>query len=118
MQAELIMSSVDLLETMVASGGQRRYVKSQYFTDICALFMQTAEEGASTVVYLASSSKVEGVSGGYYKDSRPTEPSSRAEDPSTVASRLWAVSQELTLAPDFETSQSVPTRTAMWLMPT
>jgi hypothetical protein len=92
-------------------------VQSQNFTEVCALFMQTAEEGASTVVHLAFSSKVEGVSGGYYKDSRPTEPSSRAEDPS-VASRLWAVSQELTLAPDFETSQSVPTRTAMWLMPT
>jgi NAD(P)-dependent dehydrogenase (short-subunit alcohol dehydrogenase family) len=53
------------------------------------------EEGARTVVYLASSPEVAGVSGGYFVKERPAEssPASRAEE---AARRLWQISLELT----------------------
>ncbi len=57
--------------------------------------LQTPEEGASTAVFLASAPEMEGVTGGYYEDSRRKSPSARAVD-SRLAYELWRVSEELT----------------------
>ncbi len=54
----------------------------------------TPEEGAQTPLYLASSPEVVGVSGRYFDDCEPREPSVEARD-GKVASRLWAVSRRL-----------------------
>lgn len=58
-------------------------------------FLRTPAEGARELVYLALSPEVAGVSGGYFANRRPREPSPRATDPE-VAKRLWEVSEELT----------------------
>lgn len=55
----------------------------------------TPEEGARTSVYVATAPGLEGVTGQYFDDCRPQEPSKEARD-ETVAARLWAVSEELT----------------------
>ena len=54
----------------------------------------TAERGAATTTYLASSPEVEGQSGGYYVNRHPRVPSSHARD-RDAASRLWQMSAEL-----------------------
>ncbi len=58
-------------------------------------FFLTPAQGADTLVWLASSPKMEGVSGGYYVKRRPARSSARSHDPE-VAARLWQVSAELT----------------------
>lgn len=58
-------------------------------------WLKTPEQGAETSVYLASSPRVEGVSGYYFRDCRAIEPSRQAQD-DAVARRLWEVSEELT----------------------
>lgn len=60
-----------------------------------ATFFLTAEEGARTSVYLASSPEVEGVSGQYFIKCRRRTPSRAARD-EQLAERLWQVSEELT----------------------
>jgi NAD(P)-dependent dehydrogenase (short-subunit alcohol dehydrogenase family) len=52
------------------------------------------EQGAETIVYLASAPEVAGVSGGYYSKSRLTQPSAAAQD-DDAARRLWAESARL-----------------------
>jgi len=59
------------------------------------LFFLTAEQGARTSVYLASSPEVEGVSGQYFIKCRPKKPSWDARD-EQLAERLWQVSEQLT----------------------
>src|SRR5258708_2930551 len=51
--------------------------------------------GAQTLVYLASSPEVAGVTGGYFVKCRPARPSALARD-DQAAARLWALSEELT----------------------
>jgi NAD(P)-dependent dehydrogenase (short-subunit alcohol dehydrogenase family) len=58
-------------------------------------FMRTPEQGARTVVYLASSPEVAGVTGGYFKDERPARVSPKALD-DDAARRLWEISEQLT----------------------
>ena len=59
------------------------------------VFGLDAEEGARTIVYLASSPDVAGVSGGYFVNERPATPSAAARD-EAAAKRLWQVSLERT----------------------
>jgi NAD(P)-dependent dehydrogenase (short-subunit alcohol dehydrogenase family) len=59
-----------------------------------ALFMLTPVQGADRVVYLATSSEVEGRSGGYYEKNRRVDPSSTARD-QTLARRFWEASAKL-----------------------
>ncbi|NDJ77543.1 MAG: SDR family oxidoreductase [Chloroflexi bacterium] len=54
----------------------------------------TPEDGAETMLYLATSPEVEGVTGRYYVDSREREPVAAAQD-MDVARRLWDVSAEM-----------------------
>jgi hypothetical protein len=52
------------------------------------MFARSPEPGANTIVYLASSPDVAGVSGGYFYDRRQTESSQAARD-GAAAQRLW-----------------------------
>jgi retinol dehydrogenase 14 len=58
-------------------------------------FMRTPEQGADTLIYLASSPEVEGVSGRYFGDRKVI---SSFEEPHDVSAqkRLWEASEELT----------------------
>ncbi len=58
-------------------------------------FMRTPEQGADTVIWLATSLDVEGVSGRYYADRKPIEPKKIANDPE-ARRRLWEESERLT----------------------
>ncbi|HEV2147271.1 MAG TPA: SDR family oxidoreductase [Longimicrobiaceae bacterium] len=58
-------------------------------------FLRTPEQGARTVVHLASSPGVEGVSGRYFQDEREVQPAPAALD-DEAARRLWRSSAELT----------------------
>jgi NAD(P)-dependent dehydrogenase (short-subunit alcohol dehydrogenase family) len=58
-------------------------------------FFQSPAQGARTVVYLASSPEVDGLTGGYYVSCRRREPSAAARNDSS-ARRLWDISAELT----------------------
>lgn len=55
------------------------------------LFALSPEEGAKTMVYLASSAEVAGRSGGYYDRCAPAEPSAAAQS-DVDARRLWELS--------------------------
>jgi len=50
--------------------------------------------GARTPVYLASSPEVAGVTGGYFVNCKPAEPSALAKD-TRAAARLWTLSEDL-----------------------
>jgi len=58
------------------------------------LFAISPEEGARTIVYLASSPGVEGVSGTYFAKCRPVTPS-RAARNDADAKRLWEISEAI-----------------------
>lgn len=58
-------------------------------------FAISPERGAETVLYLASSPEVQGVSGQYFESKRAKRSSPRSYD-TTVAHRLWQVSERLT----------------------
>jgi NAD(P)-dependent dehydrogenase (short-subunit alcohol dehydrogenase family) len=57
-------------------------------------FMLTPEQGAETLVWLALSKEVEGVSGAYFTRRAVVEPSRAARD-DEAARRLWEISAEL-----------------------
>lgn len=58
-------------------------------------FMRTPEQGADTLVWLASSPEVEGMTGRYFSDRKPIEPKEIANDPE-ARRRLWEESERLT----------------------
>jgi NAD(P)-dependent dehydrogenase (short-subunit alcohol dehydrogenase family) len=57
-------------------------------------FALSPEEGARTIIYLASSPEVEGKTGGYYVKCRPASPSAAAQNDAD-AKRLWDVSAKI-----------------------
>ncbi len=58
-------------------------------------FMRTPEQGADTLIWLASSPEVEGVSGKYFSDREEIEAQEIANDPEARRT-LWEMSEELT----------------------
>lgn len=54
-------------------------------------FMASPEQGAQTAIYLATSARVEGVTGEYFIGQNPARSSQESRDPE-VARRLWQVS--------------------------
>ncbi len=58
-------------------------------------FARTPEQGADTVLYLACSPEVEGITGRYFMDRRERRSSRRSYD-TEAAERLWRVSEQLT----------------------
>lgn len=59
-----------------------------------SVFAVSPEKGAETIVYLAASPEVAGVSGGYFAKCRPAAPTEAARD-DTAARRLWEESARL-----------------------
>ncbi len=55
---------------------------------------KTVEEGAATTCYVATNSELAGVSGYYFSDCNPQEPTVLMQD-TEMASRLWEVSENL-----------------------
>jgi NAD(P)-dependent dehydrogenase (short-subunit alcohol dehydrogenase family) len=85
-----------LVRTGFASNNGWRGQTWQFFARWLAI---SPEEGARTVVYLAASPEVAGVSGKYFVKERAV-PSSPASYDEAAAKRLWQVSEEQTgLAP-------------------
>jgi NAD(P)-dependent dehydrogenase (short-subunit alcohol dehydrogenase family) len=64
-------------------------------TRLASLFMRSPEKGAETVVYLASSPEVEGVTGKYFYDLKERRSSHESRD-ERLASELWDLSLKLT----------------------
>jgi retinol dehydrogenase 14 len=58
-------------------------------------FMRSPEQGADTLVWLASSPEVEGISGRYFSDRKEIEAKKMAYD-RAARRRLWEISEELT----------------------
>jgi retinol dehydrogenase 14 len=56
--------------------------------------MKTPQQGAATSIYLASSPKVEGVTGTYFANRKP-QTSNKASYDHDAATRLWQVSAAL-----------------------
>lgn len=61
---------------------------------LAAPFMRTPEKGAETLVYLATSPEVEGVTGKYFKDAKQSQSSPAARDVE-AARKLWDASERL-----------------------
>jgi hypothetical protein len=57
--------------------------------------MRSPEQGADTLIYLASSPEVEGMTGKYLADRKVKAASDAAYD-ETTRKRLWEASEELT----------------------
>lgn len=64
-------------------------------TRILKPFFQTAEQGAATSIYLATSKEVEGITGKYFYRKKPISSSKRSYD-KDLADRLWTLSEEMT----------------------
>lgn len=58
-------------------------------------FLKTPEQGAQTIIYLVSSSEVEGVTGKYYANCKEKTSNKESYD-LNVARRLWEVSERMT----------------------
>ncbi len=79
----------------VATGlGQRAGGVFAVMVRVSMLFGGRPENGAATIVHLASAPEVAAVSGGYFIDGRPAEPSAAAQDEAT-AKRLWHESERI-----------------------
>jgi NAD(P)-dependent dehydrogenase (short-subunit alcohol dehydrogenase family) len=65
----------------------------------------TPQQGAATVVQLAASPSLEGVTGQYFENQVPVKPSLVAQD-QTTARRLWTVSTKLVGTEPFSTDHA------------
>ncbi len=63
-------------------------------TFIGKLFLKTPEQGAATICYVATSPDLKNVTGLYFVDCNPAEPSAHMKD-DALAARLWQVSEDL-----------------------
>ncbi len=68
---------------------------AKFFMFLLRPFQISADKGAETQVYLASSPEVEGVTGKYYENKKPKESSPISYDREAQA-RLWEISAEIT----------------------
>jgi NAD(P)-dependent dehydrogenase (short-subunit alcohol dehydrogenase family) len=68
---------------------------AQFIMSVGKLFLKTPEQGAQTIIYLASSAKVEGVSGKYYANCMEATSNQESHDPE-IARRLWEVGERMT----------------------
>ena len=66
-----------------------------FFFKLATIFAVSPEKGAETVIHLASSPEVSGVTGKYFEDKKEVRSSDESYDVET-ARRLWQVSEELT----------------------
>jgi NAD(P)-dependent dehydrogenase (short-subunit alcohol dehydrogenase family) len=68
---------------------------AQFIMKAGRLFLKTPEQGAQTTIYLASSDKVESVTGKYYANCKEKTSNKESYD-LNVARRLWDVSERMT----------------------
>lgn len=73
-------------------GGNGSY--GWFMRRMAGLFAMSPERGAETLIYLASSQEVEGVSGKYFVKCQPVESSPASHDPGAMR-KLWQLSEEL-----------------------
>jgi NAD(P)-dependent dehydrogenase (short-subunit alcohol dehydrogenase family) len=71
------------------------------------IFYKSPDQGARGPLYLAASPELDGVSGEYFSETEPVNPSPQAFDEKTAA-RLWRISQELTRLVDPEEGPEEP----------
>jgi NAD(P)-dependent dehydrogenase (short-subunit alcohol dehydrogenase family) len=64
------------------------------FVRLAKLFAGTAEHGAETLVYLASSPEIAAVSGGFFQNCQPGKQTADAQD-DALAQSLWAASERI-----------------------
>jgi NAD(P)-dependent dehydrogenase (short-subunit alcohol dehydrogenase family) len=69
-------------------------ILGRLFKAFINLTAMSAEEGAQTTLYLATSPEVADISGQYFYKSKPKQPSAAAQD-KELARRLWQVSEQL-----------------------
>ncbi len=84
--------------TRTAFGTEDQSMTLRTMTVMLRPWARSPERGADTVIYLASSPEVEGITGAYFADRRPRRSSKASQDRAT-ASRLWQASAELTGVP-------------------
>ena len=70
-----------------------------FFIRIAQRFALSPEQGAETLVYLASSPEVDRVTGGYFYKCRPVKPAREAQD-DALAQRLWAETARISQVED------------------
>ncbi len=76
----------------VATGfGQNTHGALKLLMKLARPFLITAEQGAATSIYLASSPDIEGVSGRYFAKCKPVRSSAASHD-EALQERLWALS--------------------------
>jgi NAD(P)-dependent dehydrogenase (short-subunit alcohol dehydrogenase family) len=75
-------------------GSTMSSIPAFFINIISRLFAMSPEKGAETIVYLASSPEVEGVTGKYFVEKKATRSSKESYD-EAVAKRLWEVSEQL-----------------------
>ena len=87
--------TVNCLHPGVILGDFLRHIWFSYLiVFFIGLICKTEEQGAQTTIHLAVSQEVEGVSGLYFADCKPKEPSKEAQDDG-AAKKLWEVSADL-----------------------
>ena len=64
------------------------------FSSLFGWTMRSSEKGAETVIYLASSPEVEGITGKYFKDKKAVPSSKLSMDPE-ISRHLWEASESL-----------------------
>jgi NAD(P)-dependent dehydrogenase (short-subunit alcohol dehydrogenase family) len=64
------------------------------FLRLIAPFMRTPEKGADTIIWLASSPEIEGITGKYFVDRKERATNPESYD-TTIAARLWEVSERM-----------------------
>ena len=75
--------------------GQNNRGAMAFFFRTFKPFMRSPEQGADTLIWLASSPEVGGISGKYFSDRKEIEAKDIAYDPD-VRRRLWEISEDLT----------------------
>src|SRR5215510_5292877 len=61
---------------------------------LATMFMRTPEKGADTIIWLASSPEVEGITGRYFIDRQERSSNPESYD-AAIAARLWEVSEQM-----------------------
>jgi NAD(P)-dependent dehydrogenase (short-subunit alcohol dehydrogenase family) len=68
---------------------------ANFIASVPANLIRTPEEGAETIIWLASSKDIEGISGKYFYEKREIKSSAKSYD-LDIAKRLWKLSEEMT----------------------
>lgn len=79
--------------------GANNGIGGRLFNMVSGVFAITCEEGAKTIIYLATSPDVENVTGKYFVEEKEARTSNRSKD-KALAERLWSISEKITQETD------------------